>query len=161
MSKSQATCPSNIAGTSLPRFAMEKKKKRLNSDQPPSIPFPHVSEDDIGVDLDEPTSPPKSSTTSKPLSFLYSLFQAPSAYVESSSMTLDSPAYFQSNLEGPRNCVSLVNYDDEQEGEKQFQLQNLTNSSAVQDNQDEDTTIQTVHIPSSEGLIFDDELNDM
>lgn len=51
-----------------------KKKKQLNSDQPPFIPSPHVSEDDIGADLDEPTSPPKSSTTSKPLSFLDSLF---------------------------------------------------------------------------------------
>ncbi|CAI9303671.1 unnamed protein product [Lactuca saligna] len=36
-----------------------KKKKRLNSDQPPSIPSPIISNDNLGVDLDEPTSPPK------------------------------------------------------------------------------------------------------
>lgn len=99
-----------------------KKKKRSKSDQQPSIPSLDVCEYNIGVDLDDPVSPPKSGTTSKPLSFLDSLFQAPSDYVESSSPAPVSPACFQSDLEGPTNPVPLVNYDsyeeDEQEGKK-------------------------------------------
>lgn len=42
-----------------------------------------------------------------------------------------------------------------------FKLENLTKSFVIQYNQDEDTTIQTVHIPSSKGLLVDDEPNDM
>ncbi|CAH1444252.1 unnamed protein product [Lactuca virosa] len=118
----------------------KKKKKQSKSDKPPSIPSPDVSEDNLGVDLVEPTSTPKSGTTSKRLPFLDSLFQSPSDYVESSSQAPVSPAYFQSDLEGESNHVSLVNYDsdedDEQEGDKQFELEDLTKSSPVEDNQD-------------------------
>ncbi|CAI9286877.1 unnamed protein product [Lactuca saligna] len=107
-----------------------RKKKRSKLDQPPSIPYPHVSEDNIGADLDAPTSPPK-------LSY----------------------------LEGPSNHVSLVDYDSnedhDQDGEKQSELEDLTKSSPLQDNQDDDTSMQTVDIPSSEGVIVDDEPNDM
>ncbi|CAH1413458.1 unnamed protein product [Lactuca virosa] len=38
---------------------LAKKKKQSKIDQPPSISSPNVSEDNLGVDLDEPTSPPK------------------------------------------------------------------------------------------------------
>ncbi|CAH1444497.1 unnamed protein product [Lactuca virosa] len=115
-----------------------KKKKRLNSDQPPSIPPPVVSNDNLGVDLDEPTSPSKFAPV--------------------------SPAGFQSVLESPSNRVSL-DYDsfedDDQDGEKQSELEDLPKISTVKDNQDEDTPMQTVDIPSSEGLIVDDESHDM
>ncbi|CAH1427027.1 unnamed protein product [Lactuca virosa] len=71
----------------------------------------------------------------------------------------------KSDLEGPRNRVSLVCYDsiddNDQEGEKQSELEDLTQSTPVQHNQDDDTPIQTVDIPSSEGLIVDNEPNDM
>ncbi|CAH1425541.1 unnamed protein product [Lactuca virosa] len=73
---------------------LAKKKKRSKLDQLPPIPSPAVSNDNLGVDLDEPTSPPKFHTTSKPLSFLDSLFQAPSDYDKPSSPTPVSPAGF-------------------------------------------------------------------
>ncbi|CAH1416766.1 unnamed protein product [Lactuca virosa] len=142
-----------------------KEKKQSNSNHLPYIPSPYISEDNLGADLDETTSPHKSGTTSKPLPFLDSLFQAPFDYAESSSPAPVSPAFFQSDLKGPRNRVSLVDYDsnedNEQEGEKQFEIEDLTKSSLVQDNQDEDTHMQTVDIPSRGGLIVDDEPNDM
>ncbi|CAH1417171.1 unnamed protein product [Lactuca virosa] len=141
----------------------KKKKKQSKSYQLPSIPSPSISDDTLGVDLDEPTSPHKSGTTSKSLHFLDSLFQVPSAYVESSSPALVSPACFQSDIEGPSNRVSL-DYDsledDEQAGEKQYEHEDLPKSSPVQDNQDEDTPMQTVDIPLCEGLIVDDKPND-
>ncbi|CAH1451719.1 unnamed protein product [Lactuca virosa] len=166
--------PKGIPEGPLPKFLQEAlrscnqevglKKKRANSDQPPLVPSLAVSNDNLGVDLDEPTFPLKTGTTSKPLSFLDSLFQAPSDYVEPSSLALVSPAGFQSVLESPRNHVSL-DYDsledDDQDSVKKSELEDLPKSFPVQDNQDEDTPMQTVDIPSSEGLIVDDEPHDM
>ncbi|CAH1449506.1 unnamed protein product [Lactuca virosa] len=141
-----------------------KKKKRSKPDQPPFIPSPHVSEDNIREDLEEPTYSLKSGITSRSFPFLDSLFQAPSDYVESSSPSPVSPACFQSDIEGPSNHVSL-DYDsledDDQDGEKKSKLQDLPIHSPVQDNQDENTPMQTIDIPSNEGLIVDDERNDM
>ncbi|CAH1420039.1 unnamed protein product [Lactuca virosa] len=129
--------------------------------QPVIIPDAILAKPD---ENNEPTSPPKSGTSSKALSFLDSLFQPPFCYVEPSSPALVSPAGFQSVLECPSNFVSL-DYDsledDDQDSEKHIQLEDLSKSSPVQDNQDEDTPMQMVDIPSSEGLIVDDEPHDM
>ncbi|CAH1447130.1 unnamed protein product [Lactuca virosa] len=133
---------------------------KTQQNQLPPIPSPSVSDDNLGADLDEPTSPPKYGTSSKPHSFLYSLFQAPSDYDEPSSPVPVSPVGFQSILESPSNRVSL-DYDspedDDQDGEKQYEPEDLPKSSRVQDNQDGDTTMQMIDIPTSEGLIVDDE----
>ncbi|CAI9298223.1 unnamed protein product [Lactuca saligna] len=132
--------------------------------QPPPIPYPTISDDNIGVDLDEPTFLPKYGTTSKLLSFLDSLFQTSSDYVKPSSLASVSPAVFQSVLESPSNHVSF-DYDsledDDQDGEKQSELEDFPRSFPVQDNQDEDIPMQTVDIPFSEGLIVDNEPHDM
>ncbi|CAH1422976.1 unnamed protein product [Lactuca virosa] len=143
---------------------LAKKKKISKSNQPPPIPSLVISNDNLGADLDEPTSPPKSGTSSKPHSFLDSLFQAPSDYDEPSSPAPVSATCFQSVLEIPSNRVSL-DYDsledDDQNGEKQIEPEDLPKSSPVEDNQDEDTSMQTVDIPTSEGLVVDDEPHDM
>ncbi|CAH1415951.1 unnamed protein product [Lactuca virosa] len=114
--------------------------------------------------LDKTRSPPKYGTTSNPFSFLDSSFQAPYDYDEPSSLTPVSPAGFQSVLESPSNRVSLDYdslHDDDQDGEKKFELEDLPKSFPVQYNQDKDTPMQMVDIASSEGLIVDDEPHDM
>ncbi|CAH1413593.1 unnamed protein product [Lactuca virosa] len=77
----------------------KKAKKKKKSNQPPPIPSSVVSDDNHGADLEEPTSLPKSGTTSKSFSFIDSLFQAPSDSDEPSSSAPVSPARVQSDLE--------------------------------------------------------------
>ncbi|CAI9291912.1 unnamed protein product [Lactuca saligna] len=142
----------------------EKKKKKSKSSQPPPISSLAVSDDNHGADLEEPTSLPKSSTTSKLSSFLDSLFQAPYDYDEPFSSAPLSPTRFHSVLESPSHHVSL-DYnsleEDNQDDAKQSKPENFPQDYHVQDNSDEDTPMRTVDIPSSEGLIVDDETNDM
>ncbi|CAH1448061.1 unnamed protein product [Lactuca virosa] len=115
---------------------LAKKKKRSKSVPQPPIPSPDVSDDTHEAELDNPMSSPKSV----------------------------SPAHVQSVLESPNHRVSL-GYDslddDNQDDDNQSKPETFTQGSPVQDNHDEDTAIQTVDIPSSEGLIVDDETSDM
>ncbi|CAI9280917.1 unnamed protein product [Lactuca saligna] len=139
-----------------------KKKKKSKSSQPPTISSLSISDDNHGADLEEPTSLPKSGTTSKSFSFIYSLFHAPSDYDKPSSSAPVSPAHIQSVLESPNHHVSL-DYDsledDNQDDDKQSEPENFPQDSTVQDNPDDDTPMRTVDIPSSEGLIVDDKTN--
>ncbi|CAI9279236.1 unnamed protein product [Lactuca saligna] len=93
-----------------------------------------------------------------------SLFHAPSDYDKPSSLALVSPAHVQSVLESPNHHGSL-DYDslkdDNQDDDKQSEPENIPQDSLVQDNPDDDTPMRTIDIPSSEGLIVDDETNDM
>ncbi|CAH1432415.1 unnamed protein product [Lactuca virosa] len=130
-------------------------------------PQPHilfVSDVNLGADLEEPTSLPKSGTTSKPFSLLDSLFQAPSDYDEPSSSAPVSPVGIQSVLKSPSYHISL-DYDsledDDQDDDKKSEPETFPKSSPVQDNHGEDTPMQMVDIPSSEGLIVDNDPNDM
>ncbi|CAI9285659.1 unnamed protein product [Lactuca saligna] len=106
-----------------------------------------VSDDNHGADLEEPISLPKSGITSKPSSFLDSLFQAPSDYDEPFSLAPVSPARVQSVLESPSHSVSL-DYDsledDNQDDDKQSEPENLLQGSPVHNNLDEDALMEAV-----------------
>ncbi|CAI9283899.1 unnamed protein product [Lactuca saligna] len=150
--------PEEACRSCIQEVGKEEKEIQIKSTAP--IPSPTVSDDNHGADLGEPTSLPKSGTTSASLSFLDSLFQAPSDYDEPSS----SSARVQSVLESPIHHVSLdydLFKDDNQDDDKQSEPEAFPQGSPVQDNHDEDTPMQTVDIPSGEGLIVDDETNDM
>ncbi|CAI9295467.1 unnamed protein product [Lactuca saligna] len=116
------------------------------------------------TNLEEPTSLPKSGTTSKSFSFIDSVFHAPSNYHKPSSSAPISLAHVQSVLECPNHHVSL-DYDsledDNQDDDKKSEPKNFPQDYPVQDNPDDDTPMRTVDIPSSEGLIVNDETNDM
>lgn len=103
---------------------VEKEEKEIQIKSTASIWSPAVSDDNHGADLEEPTSLPKSGTTSKSFSFIDSLFQAPFDYDAPSSSALVSPARVQSVLESPTHHVSLEYEsleDDNQDDDKQSQ----------------------------------------
>ncbi|CAH1452716.1 unnamed protein product [Lactuca virosa] len=143
---------------------LAKKKKQSKFVPQPPIPSPDVSDDNQEAELDNPISSPKSGTTSKSPSFLDSLFHVPRDYDEPPSSAPVSPARVQSVLESPNHRASL-GYDsidnDNQDDDNQSDPETFPQGSPLQDHQDEDTPIQTVDIPSSEGLIVDDETSDM
>ncbi|CAI9294425.1 unnamed protein product [Lactuca saligna] len=146
------------------KSAKKKKKKKSKSSQPPPISSAAVSDDNHGANLEEPTSLPKSGTTSKSFSFIDSLFHALSDYDKPSSSSLVSPTQVQSVLESQNHYVSF-DYDslenDNQDDDKQSEPENFPQHSPIQDNLDDDTPMRTVDIPSSEGLIAHDETNDI
>ncbi|CAI9278033.1 unnamed protein product [Lactuca saligna] len=141
-----------------------KKKNKSKSSQSRPISSPAVSDDNNGADLEEPTSLPKSGTTSMSFSFIDSLFHTPSNYDKPSSSAPVSPAHVQSVLESLNHHVSL-DYDsledDKPDDDKQPEPENFPQDSPVQDNPDDDTPMRMVDIPSTEGLIVDDKTNDM
>lgn len=138
---------------------LSNKKKRSKSVPQPPIPSPEVSDYNQEAELDNPLSSPKSGTISKSPSFLDSLFHAPSYYHKPPSSAPVSPARIHSVLESPNHRASL-SYDS-LDDDNQSDPDTFPQGSPLQDHHDEGTPIQTVEIPSSEGLIIDDETSDM
>ncbi|CAH1413787.1 unnamed protein product [Lactuca virosa] len=97
-----------------------KNIKKSKPDPPTPICSQEASDDDNGGDLDENTTSPKSGTTTKPFTFIYSLFGTPSEYVQSSSPAPDSPTSNQPDQPGPSTRTTMVDsfsdHDDDQEG---------------------------------------------
>ncbi|CAI9262184.1 unnamed protein product [Lactuca saligna] len=101
-----------------------KKTKEIQIKSTDPIPSPTIYDDNHGSNLEEPTSVPKSGTTSKSFSLIDFLFQSPSDSDEPSSSTPVPPAHVQSALESPSYHVSLGydsleddNQDDDNQSE--------------------------------------------